>query len=760
MSRISKNKPDDSAHSDELPPLIISDMTPPIEGDTTFDGALGLRHVEHDLEVILLRPDGAVPGTEIELYWNNAFTPVVSLNVQEQHANNRFFPLMVPAETIRPDFADVYCIVRRPSSNPTPTKALKLRVKLTRPGGDDPDRDTEGHQGLVFFLPPDLEAGSHVDLARASQGIVIEVQPYENMAEWDCVIFSWGTEVFTHFVTAEEVRRSFEITIDEAVIREAGDDERLAVAMQVMDVAGNYSAPNTNAAWSPIQRVYVNLGLLRMYAPFLEQAGEIVDLHLLEDDPQKVLIFADPNFFEVNDRVQFHWEGRDRQNFPINFSGEQRVNQINVLIEFDVPNDILKALAGGIARMSYQLYKTRTDEWFPSKKLRVRVNGEYIEWPAPSVPQAHQDGFLNPDLDSATVVFSVRPGWSSGHWIKITWLATSSDGTVDVSQERQIGEIPDDGQLVFEVPGPDIRKFDGLITRVYYEWRDTQSRPTFIQKSLPLFLRVGELVTGLEEPIIDQAKGDWLNAAEIPIEGITGEIPFIETQPGDVLTLYWRGETEEVSTQIEFPIDESNEGLVTTFALTRDFVLASLDTDVRVSYRLSRPGTPTRFSNNLRLTIEEREPILFEDFDDLSRRLIGPGQYFDLRSMRVRNLSGPVEAGITTTFIYGSSNRPGLYVPPALTFSHYKHSRLNPQTVRIEFKFLYTYVRFGYTWAQFPSEIHFYNKDVRLHSEYFPEIFIGHYVHVEFSAPADEFITAVEFVTTDICFADFFTFRL
>ncbi|MEX5630968.1 hypothetical protein, partial [Pseudomonas marginalis] len=70
--------------------------------------------------------------------WNNPEAPVDYLIIQPDNLGNRFFSLMVNKEQILPEWAEVYCLIKRPSGNRSKTKPLKLRVKRSRPGYPDP----------------------------------------------------------------------------------------------------------------------------------------------------------------------------------------------------------------------------------------------------------------------------------------------------------------------------------------------------------------------------------------------------------------------------------------------------------------------------------------------------------------------------------------------------------------------------------------------------------------------------------------------
>ncbi|WP_156338345.1 hypothetical protein, partial [Pseudomonas sp. MIACH] len=661
--------------------------------------------MEHDLEVWLKRPDGAIPGTFIRLFWNSTTQASAFMIVEDKHKDLDYFPIAMPAAQIRPQRGSlVYCTVKRPGSNEQRTTPLNLLIKLTRPGDRDPDPDKEGHQGFTFNLPADIEVDG-VDDERARENILIEIQPYEHMAPFDTCSLAWGSEIVKYVVQPSEVGSSFFITVDYLSILRAGDNDQLPVAMQVMDAVGNY--PDHFAQWSARQRVLVTLNLDLLDAPYLDDFPGDIDLDVLGDRHLRVSLYADTRTFERGDELTLIIVGRDADGFPIPHTELVPVTLVGRTLHFNVPNEIARALGDGSVTVSYALYKTKDEITRRSKKLQVRVVGEYIPWPAPRVLEARDDGYLDPDLSEATVVFQAQPGWAPEHWLSVTWTGTNSDGTVSFTLEREVGVIPPGGEMRFTLSAPDIRSFEGLMTRITYELRDQQTDPEYRRESLPLFLRVGDLVVGLEEPEIHLALGDWLNPVDVPAGGATGEIPFIETQDGDTLTLYWQGETEDLSDSQVFKLSASTAGKVVPFTIKRALVLANRDKKVSVSYLLERAGQVPRPSKTLLLTIEEREVILFENFDGMENRLVGPGGSLDINSMTISHLGGRSQCGIYNYHV--QQHFPGKLQGPAIAMSYSTYDATSHQRTRITFKFRYTYIKFAITWLHFPAQIFFYN---------------------------------------------------
>jgi hypothetical protein len=613
MSRKPKPQTDSPLNDYDLGPVLISGIEPPLEGDTESDGALGARHVEHNLEVLLLAFPNNALDTEIYLIWNNPDAPVDYLIIQPENLGNRFFSLTVDKEQILPEWAEVYCLIRRPSGNTSKTKPLKLRVKRSRPGYPDPNPDVDGNQGLVFFLPPDLEAGSHVDMARAERGVVLEIQPWENMAEWDTCRIAWGVMIIEHIVKASEVRRSFEMLIPLETIIENPHYVNMPVAMQIKDVAGNHPAdPDSKSNWSEIQRVEVNLGLLRPRPPFLKQAGEIVELDELGDAAQTVQIFVDNDFFEPNDKISLEWEGRDIQNVPFFHSEQRDVNLTNFIEDFDVPNDRVSAIAGGIAIMYYRLYKARDHEWLPSRKVRIRVNGDVIEWPAPSIVEA-PGGELNPN-SNATIKYRAQDGWTSATKIRIVWAAHS----VNFTEEFFLGPIPENRELSFTVPSAQVRRFNTLAVDVYYERIDLLPH----RSSQRLFLIVGQYASTLPPVEVEARWGNYLIPDEI-VTALIVTIPAIDSRKDDIITLDWEGSA--VSTRVQVTVSTAQAGKALLIPIERRFVSENLNGSVRIRYSLARVNAPTRFSPFFVLYIRSgRDHITDFDYSNLNGWVPGP----------------------------------------------------------------------------------------------------------------------------------------
>ena len=577
MSRAPKKKTGGAADDDQSE-LYIQNLGTPIREDTEPDGCIGLRHVEHNLKPLLFPSHKFALDTEIFLYWNSP-TPEDYLIIDDSNVNDPMHYLTMPKENILPEWATAYCTVEEPRKTPVDSNRLRLRIKLNRPGERDPNDDVPGHQGLVFFLPEDIEAGAVVDRKRAEQGIILNVQPYENMYEYDTCRFAWGSELFSHVVAPREVVRGFDVTVPLKVVLDAGSNPFLLTAMQVVDAVGNYPVfdPESDANWSPIQSVNVNLNTRSPEAPFLEQPGDVVDLKRLGDAAQKIMLFLDPEVFDKGDRVRLDWKGRDAEHFPVPYSDEKTVVRTNSFMEFEVPNERLKALGGGVSILSYSLHKAKTDHWLVSKNTRISVRGAASPWQAPRVMEAVA-GHLDPNISKATVVIVAPDGWDASTQVRLVWVGASFIYT----REYTLVTIPEDRILSFTVDGEHIERFNNQLTELYYQRVD----PSPSRESLRLQLQVGEPVGPLP-----QARVECSNVEH----QVTVILPVTETQAGDTLTLQWIGSQSRTTVPITLTPDMAGQEL--HIPVSVDNLKAG--EIVRVYYRLVRSGQPTRYSKLL-----------------------------------------------------------------------------------------------------------------------------------------------------------------
>ncbi|MFL1416076.1 hypothetical protein ACI77M_07585 [Pseudomonas fildesensis] len=585
----------------DLDPVWIPNIAKPIPWDTGVDGGVGIHYVNNSLDVFVKVPGNTPAMTLFQLFWGSTSVPVAHAFMGGDDLGLEYITLTVKPHNIRPQWADpVYCLVTRPSQNVARTRPLRLRVKQTQPGGRDPNMDIDGHQGLNFSLPEDVVLdGVHSGNVGPGKGVDVLIHPYLHMSLFDTIRLFWGSELIEYRVEKQsEVGESVVVTVDYLTILKAGDDDMLKVAFQVRDAVGNF--PDFYAPLSEVELVRVSLDLAPHSVPWLGEESDPDDeiyLAMLEGRDQRVSMFVSSNDFVLHDGVLLVFNGVDADGMAVTYTDLWSVDRLGRSHTFFVPYATVEAVAMGRATIFYE-HQPRDGGVRQSKRLQVRIIGDPVPWPVPEVVEAPA-GYLDPDVLNATVIFSAAPGWQPHQDLSVVWVTTHTDNPVHYRSTRKVGNIPPDREMLFTVPGREVKRFKGHSIEVYYELAEPGVIPAPREsKRLPLL--VGAYVGDMPAAIIDKAEGGWLNPEDVPTGTLT-TLPFAETEEGDQLILYWAASDDGVSHL--FPVTIGAAGETVGIHVANAYIAPNFGKSVTVYYTLKRDGEPLRFSKVLTLFI-------------------------------------------------------------------------------------------------------------------------------------------------------------
>ncbi|QDH65380.1 hypothetical protein [Pseudomonas azotoformans] len=590
-----------------LPPIDIPLLEPPVEGDTEgAHGGIGLRHIERDLVVYLKNPkEGVGPGSVATLYWGNRNVPVASTPIREGEENLDRIPLTVPAHRIVEYWANpVFGKLRRASGNETPTEELKLRVSLNRPAGFDPNEKEEGHQGLVYVVPPEIQLNG-VNEAAALAGVRIIIRHWLYMRAYDLIMLAWGSQRVEHRVQPGEVGRDITLTVDYATISAAGNHPLTRVAYQVRDGGGNL--PDERARWSASSYIDVHMSEVRPEAPWLEfpNTEPVVDLGELGSWNVEIGAWITSAEVAAYSHVHLIWAGTDSDDNSIPYTTTQVLSGSGVY-NFEVPNALVAAIAGGTVSVHLLFQKGIFEQ--PSNKLYLDIVGELVRWPAPTIDE-DLGGHIEPDV-AATVRFLLQGSWPPDGYLEVIFRVSSPDNTIEHRIGREVDDIAPtpEGDMLFTVYPDELARFDGHLVEVFYAHTRSGSRP---QESLRLQVVVGQLQRTMPAPIIEKAISGQLNPDDI---GAYAKVfaPFTETKRADWIRMYWIGPRARTDVAVQVPVD----GATTEHDIESYYVTNNLDESVAVFYTLRR-GDDLRYSLITEVLISRGvgdlpAPILFE----------------------------------------------------------------------------------------------------------------------------------------------------
>jgi hypothetical protein len=551
-----------------LPPVDIPLMQPPIAGDVeNADGGIGVSHTLRPLVVHIDRPANTPEGTFFELFWGPG-NPVAFNLIREGDQNLTRIPFTVPFDSIREPWAGpVYVMVIRCDEDDSQTKPLRLRVNLQHPGGQDPN-PAPGNQRLVFELPDDVRLGG-VSADRAKQGVEVLIRHWLNMAAYDLLILVWGSVRIERLIQPGEVGRDIKCMLDEDAIKEAGDSDLLPVAFQVRGPTGNY--PDPWAPWSTTSLVSVYLATDRLDAPWVQtpETDREIDLEKLGTRDVQIGMTVGSNDARAYSHIFLYWNGVNAQGSSVSYFEDRQVAGAKGYF-FNIDNALVTAIAQGSAVVYYEL----KGDGLPDKRSHNRyitVIGEIVTWPAPTVDQA-LEGDLDPGLPLITIRFPAQTSWASTDRVQVTILASDVDGTVDYTAGRLVGQIAPGGQVTFDVPGTELKRFDGRAIEVFYSVSRGNERP---QESLRQVYQV-QIPHELPVPKLIQATGSGTLVNLAPMkaqDGATVEVRFL-MHTTDSIKVTMKG-TAGAGSPVIAAKPGSTNGVV-TFEIPKDAIAANI----------------------------------------------------------------------------------------------------------------------------------------------------------------------------------------
>ncbi len=599
-----------STSAPDLPPVEIGLLQPPIPDDHEgADNGIGLRHIEVPLVVHIARPQATPLTTHFKLHWGPG--DAVAFNqIREGDEDLTRIPFTVPRNIIRESWADpVFVQVIRPSGNPSETLPLRLRVNLRRPGRVAPEPTHDGNRNLVLELPADVELGGVSD-DRAKLGVEITFRHWLDMAAYDLLRLVWGYEVIEYLVQPADVGFDITLIVGYQTIVDVGDSELLPVFFQVIGPTGN--APDPRAPWSVISWISVYLQSDRLDAPWLEfpDTAPAIDLGELGNQHVKIGLYVSAADARLYERVFLIWAGTSEHGSVPHVDDQTLVGGRTYY--FDIPNDMVKAIANGSTTVHY-LLEGNGQPTKRSHNLFLSIIGEAVQWLAPWVVEADA-GIINPELAKITVRFPEQTTWAPDDDIQITLVVNDTNNTVEYKQSQRFDSIPnDEGVLSFTVQNANLRRFDGLRFEVFY----TLLRNG--QESLRETYQVGEPKRDMDAPDIEMASSGLLNPDEVT-SGAKVFAPFTGTLANDKMVLGWTGPV--ASTQVEYSV--IGNGDLAEFVVPHSFVEGNLDQRVLASYTLNRGLEPTRYSEITSVLIA-RSLIDLPPPDLLKATITGPG---------------------------------------------------------------------------------------------------------------------------------------
>ncbi len=562
-------------------------------------------------------------GDKLVIYWG-AGQQVLQETIDRSEVGTQL-QMFVPASRIdEGQFAVSYAVTRL-NQTPEPSEVMNVRVKLTRPGGDD-DNDEPGHSKLVMSIPREILDGG-IDQDNVAAGVPITIgaggaAPYPNAAVGDVIQVTWaGVFVLSDPLTEEQVTGQTPIIvhIDKDTIKEGGDsgDAGLAVAFEVYDVVDNRSED-----WSAEQRVVVALDATLLGAPLLKEAlNNKLDVDKLGEADGTAQVVAmnrphpAPKDFEVGDTLFVRIKGTPKEGAPINLELPAKVLlSVPSIPEIPVPNAVLRQLAQTQIALSYRLKKHDASDDLRAKTQFISAIGEVQRLKAPLALDA-VSGALDPTLSQVRIEIPFDTSFAAGQAISLFWLGTSPELTPYLPDLplRPItnGDIEAKEPLRINVPGAaHLTPINGGKLELYYQLLiedsllGTMNRVNAthaIRESIHAdILQVGEPRLELPEP---QVAGVVDGVLPADTDGTTLTVIYLNTVKGDEVFRQWVGSKTGTDSD-SIKLSEFTAGQPVPFPIGAELIKGNEGGTVTASYFIKRAaGGEPSYANPLEFSV-------------------------------------------------------------------------------------------------------------------------------------------------------------
>ncbi|MGA3682084.1 Ig-like domain-containing protein [Pseudomonas graminis] len=471
-------------------------------------------------------------------------------------------------------------------------------------------------------MPPEIvEFG--VDDEDAKAGVPVTIAPYPEMAEWNVIKLSWGGKFVYHQVTAEEVNQPIVITVDEAVILEAGDsdNEGLAVTYEVSDIVDNRSED-----WAAEIRITVRTDTSRLSSPIVREAtSNVLDLDTLGSSPVTVVVWASNNrkmtkqlyksltpqqaaqlrasmgkqalsrFGEVKDgfllgdKIVVKLTGTTAEGQQVTHEApEVIIDDLPDMYEIQIPNAVVRQLAQTQAAFSYYLLhqdSTRSE----SNGAFISVIGEAVRMAAPVALDAAQ-GAINPNLPITTVQIPWDDSMAAGNQLVLKWIGTRPDLSIydPLLSPHNItnGEATNKAPINITVPGTHLKAIEGGTLGLYFILvKDVEGTPVNRESARATTLNIGQPLAELLAPAVAGIDAYGVMDPQLPGTKLT-VTAYREMAMGDEVHYLWHGIAFDVEDWITITSLTLNKDIV--FEISQAAISGNKDGTVEASYWVKR----------------------------------------------------------------------------------------------------------------------------------------------------------------------------
>lgn len=532
---------------------------------------------------IVLQPGAVQLNDLVELKWQEL--PAKSTTVDANHLSTGVIPLDVdPADIL--EHADglhtyQYFVTAAIGGQTDPSPPATVKVKRLLPGGNT--GDDAGTEYINENLRAPTGVPPLIDDAIAEPGITVTCGVYDNMAVGDIIQCDWGGQRQTHPpLTTSEVGKPVDFRVEKASLIAAPG--RVIVRYDIRDEVNNWSR------WSLHVTTDVEAGGNLLAAPrVVDAVSGVIELVKLGNQDAKVQTPVYTERMDPGDRVYLYSLGYTAEGLEVKveLDKEVKTEDIGWPLDFDIPNDKVRAIAQGNAVVRYEVIPL-VGTPRRSRRTTVQIIGQVEQLPAPSV-----EGVVGDVLDPASlppegalVRIEKHDLIEGGDSILLLWDGKTASGaslphTIPIPVT---GSGAQDG-IERRVSPIHITPLQGGTLTVSYTLTKSGGE-TLPSYQLPL--QVKSLGAQLPKPTVDFAQGDTLDPEAVPVDGTYIRVNY-DIETGDRIDVHWDGVLDFTDW---FQVPANWGAKEVEFPVAKRYVDLNKDQTVKVFYIVTRGGQP------------------------------------------------------------------------------------------------------------------------------------------------------------------------
>ncbi|EZP65204.1 hypothetical protein [Pseudomonas sp. RIT357] len=468
-----------------LDTLRIPGMSPAFAG---YDGGIPLWLLNRGLTVTVDKNWPANPGDVIQVLNIVGMTVLADKTLKPgEEAHNSFSFAILDSELPEGDLILGYKVLYAGGPSNDLSYPLTLMVKRTLPGGVDRDIITPGHSELHFSI-----SDTEIREIQAGRGVIITIQPYPNMDPLDRI----ECQVGSYLVPAQQVAGvglPTEIKLNRDQIILIGNGKDRLVSFQVVDAVRNVSTPR-----SANIKILVDIGSANLAAPIFatQQFPGMIDLEMLNGEPLHMQLFTYSFEGKLGNTYFATYRGYPKLGGVVLHQQYIEIEAVNRPHDFFVPNDKVRAIAGGKAEISF-----------------ILLDGLDILNYSRIASAAVQDAIirLQPPFFTRYPTHVVNPIPTGGAAVEIPWYAwrrptdkimllmryviPGSNELILYDDLFTVGSVPVGVPIRRLIPHEALLKFNGTTPDLYYvyEPENILARSTSLNESLRQDVQIGAL---------------------------------------------------------------------------------------------------------------------------------------------------------------------------------------------------------------------------------------------------------------------------